>query len=121
MLGKLAAAACAGTVVLAGLAGGAWGSRIPSPGEGTCEEVLQGGPTGGAHKETDPPDGSAVAPGDEIEVTITWAPATLPVTGADPNSLLAGAGADLAVAGLAVIGGTRRRAARRLRSGRRSA
>jgi LPXTG-motif cell wall-anchored protein len=77
MLGKLAAAVAAGTVALAGLAGGAWGSRIPSPGEDTCEEVLQGAPTGGGHKETDPPDGSSVAPGDEIKVTITWDPATL--------------------------------------------
>jgi len=77
MLGKLAAAVAAGTVALAGVAGGAWGSRIPSPGEDTCEEVLQGAPTGGAHKETDPTGGSTVAPGDEIEVTITWDPATL--------------------------------------------
>jgi hypothetical protein len=77
MLGKLAAAIAAGTVAFAGLAGGAWGSRIPSPGEDTCEEVLQGAPTGGAHKETDPIDGSTVAPGTEIEVTITWDPASL--------------------------------------------
>lgn len=54
----------------------AWAAPAPSPGlsamEGTCGEVLQGTPSGGARKETLPPGGSWVAPGDSIRVTITW-------------------------------------------------
>jgi hypothetical protein len=75
MLGKLAAPVAAGAVMILALAGGAWGSRPPA-GDETCEEVLQGPTAGGAHKVTDPPDGSTVAPGDDITVTITWDPAT---------------------------------------------
>lgn len=41
----------------------------------TCERILGKPPTGGLDKQTDPAEGSAVSPGDKIDVTITWDPA----------------------------------------------
>lgn len=43
-----------------------------SPMEDTCGEVLQGDPGPHARKETVPPDGAWVAPGDTVQVTIRW-------------------------------------------------
>jgi len=50
-------------------------SRTPShPGgvDDTCPEILRGPPGDNLTKETDPPDGTPVLPGDEITVTLTW-------------------------------------------------
>jgi LPXTG-motif cell wall-anchored protein len=72
LLGSLAAVAAVASVWGVGVSpAGAAGSHPGGVGE-MCPEVLQGSPTGGLEKVTDPPDGSEVYRGDVIKVTLTW-------------------------------------------------
>jgi hypothetical protein len=48
------------------------GPSHPGGVDDTCDEVLSGSPGGELAKETDPPDGSRVQPGDEITVRLRW-------------------------------------------------
>ena len=48
------------------------GPSHPGGVDDTCDEVLSGPPGGELVKETEPPDGSQVQPGDEITVRLRW-------------------------------------------------